>query len=415
MNVIEVENLFKKYSKKEKVYSLRDQLPLAVKRLLRQTPPGESLKKDEFWVINDLSFSLGKGEVLGIIGVNGAGKSTLLNILSGVLPQTSGRYEVHGRLAALIEITAGFHPDFTGRENVFFNGIMLGMRRREVEKKFDEIVDFSGVREFIDMPVKKYSSGMAARLGFSVAAHVNPEVLLVDEVLSVGDAGFQTKCLNRMKELRDNGVTIIFISHNIVMMNNFCDRLILLDKGRVIKEGPAEEVVPLYENLTKELEEAQLRESLHRDNEKHPAGNHARNRITDIRFYNGHSGTKQHFYPDEAFTMRVDYAIEEKIPEPVITVEIIRSDGVVCCEANSRGAALELEAMEGSGSLLIDIEKTQLTPGTYYGKVSVWDKEMMHPHLVVKKGVFNIESRGLDSFFESVFFLKGKWTIDPYL
>src|SRR4030067_2714010 len=212
--VLEFNYVLKKFKKGERYDSLRDFIPAIAKRLFNSSQ-GEELQEKEFWSIKDVSYQVMKGEALGIIGPNGAGKSTVLKLLSGILKPNKGNIKVNGRLSALIEVGAGFHPDLTGRENIYLNGAILGMRRDEIDRKFNEIVEFSGISEFIDTPVKRYSSGMYARLGFSVAAHVDPEILLIDEVLSVGDFSFQLKCLKRIQEGKENGRTGIFISHNL--------------------------------------------------------------------------------------------------------------------------------------------------------------------------------------------------------
>jgi lipopolysaccharide transport system ATP-binding protein len=201
---------------------------------------------DIIWALRDVSFEVKRGEVLGIIGRNGAGKSTLLKILCRITVPDSGRAEIHGRVSSLLEVGTGFHQELTGRENVYLNGTILGMTKKEVEQKFDAIVDFSGVEKFIDTPVKRYSSGMMVRLAFSVAAHLEPEILVIDEVLAVGDADFQRKCLNKMKDVGQEGRTVIFVSHNMPAIMRMCDRVILLDEGRVIADGPSKEVVSNY-------------------------------------------------------------------------------------------------------------------------------------------------------------------------
>lgn len=201
---------------------------------------------DRFWALRDVSLEVQPGEVVGVIGRNGAGKSTLLKILSRVTPPTSGRVTVRGRLGALLEVGTGFHPELTGRENVFLNGTILGMTRREISARFDEIVAFSGIERFLDTPVKRYSSGMKVRLAFSVAAHLEPEVLLVDEVLAVGDAEFQRKCIARLEEIGRSGRTILFVSHNLSAVKRMCDRAYLIDAGRIVADGPSGEVVGDY-------------------------------------------------------------------------------------------------------------------------------------------------------------------------
>ena len=206
-------------------------------------------RRTDFWAVRNMSFAVERGEALGIIGHNGAGKSTVLKLLSSITAPTSGEIVVDGRLAALIEIGSGFHPELTGRENVYLNGVLLGMRRREITSKLKSIVEFAGVEQFIDTPVKHYSSGMYLRLGFSIAAHLDPEILLLDEVLAVGDAAFQAKCLDRVTELRRAGTTIVFISHNLHAVSRLCERTLLLSKGEVLKDGPTNDVIAEYERI----------------------------------------------------------------------------------------------------------------------------------------------------------------------
>ena len=202
--------------------------------------------QDVFWALSNVSFEVSPGEIVGIVGRNGAGKSTLLKILSRITNPTTGRAEVYGRVSSLLEVGTGFHPELTGRENIFLNGTVLGMSRKEVKTKLEAIVDFSGVEKFIDTPVKRYSSGMQVRLAFSVAAHLEPEILLIDEVLAVGDAEFQKKCLGRMETIAGEGRTVLFVSHNISAVNRLCPRAILLDEGKVLQDGPSPEVTAVY-------------------------------------------------------------------------------------------------------------------------------------------------------------------------
>jgi len=242
---LRLDHVYKRFRRGEKHDSLRDLIPSLVKRAVGRDR-ARALAPEEFWVLNDISFELKRGETLGIIGHNGAGKSTMLKHLSGIMEPTRGSIEVQGRLSALIEVGAGFHPDLTGRENVYLNGVILGMSRSEVKRKFDEIVEFAGLEEFIDTPVKRYSSGMFARLGFSVAAHLEPDILVIDEVLSVGDFAFQRKGLEKMRAVARSGATVIFVSHNLQAVAEFCQRGLLLEKGRVLADGPTDQVVRRY-------------------------------------------------------------------------------------------------------------------------------------------------------------------------
>jgi lipopolysaccharide transport system ATP-binding protein len=205
-----------------------------------------SKSSDILWALKDVSFDVRLGETVGIIGRNGAGKSTLLKVLSRITHPTMGQIKMRGRIASLLEVGTGFHPELTGRENVYLNGTVLGMRKNEVDRKFDEIVEFSGVEKFLDTPVKRYSSGMRVRLAFAVAAHLEPEILIVDEVLAVGDAAFQSKCLQRMQSVSDQGRTVLFVSHNMAAVSRLCERGILLENGSVMQDGPIHNVVSTY-------------------------------------------------------------------------------------------------------------------------------------------------------------------------
>jgi lipopolysaccharide transport system ATP-binding protein len=216
------DSVWKKFRRGERHDSLRDLVPALVRRSFRRSQE-EALASEEFWAVEDVSFETPAGEALGIIGPNGAGKSTTLKLLTKILRPTRGRAAVRGRVGALIEVAAGFHPDLTGRENVYLQGAIMHMKRAEIARKFDEIVDFAGLAPFIDTPVKRYSSGMNARLGFSIAAHLEPHVLLIDEVLAVGDMGFQQRCIERMHAFKRQGVAIVFVSHNLQAVATLCE------------------------------------------------------------------------------------------------------------------------------------------------------------------------------------------------
>jgi lipopolysaccharide transport system ATP-binding protein len=252
--IIEIEGLGKKYrigAQREPYLSLRDSLARQARELLsrlagQQAPGGPHHSTEDFWALKDVSFSVREGEAVGIIGRNGAGKSTLLKILSQITPPTEGRITCRGRIASLLEVGTGFHPELTGRENIFLNGTILGMSRSEVKRKFDEIVAFSEMETFLDTPVKRYSSGMYVRLAFAVAAHLEPEILVVDEVLAVGDAAFQKKCLGKIGEATRGGRTVLFVSHNMVAVEGLCQKAILLDRGRLVMLGSVSQVIGAY-------------------------------------------------------------------------------------------------------------------------------------------------------------------------
>ncbi len=246
--IIQVEGLGKSYTlkhqKRESYTALRDVITDRARSLFK--PTVQQASTSEFWALKDLSFQIGQGDRVGIIGRNGAGKSTLLKILSRIVDPTTGRVTIDGRLASLLEVGTGFHPELSGRENIYLNGAILGMSRSEISSKFDEIVDFAGVDRFLDTPVKRYSSGMYVRLAFAVAAHLEPEILVVDEVLAVGDAEFQRKCLGKMKEVSMGGRTVLFVSHNMAAIQNLCNTAIYLKHGQLVTQGPTAEVINTY-------------------------------------------------------------------------------------------------------------------------------------------------------------------------
>lgn len=257
--VIKAEGLGKKYlighqSERERYTALRDVIGRGVKGLLnktRQVLSGQQLlagdEIEEFWALKNIDFEIKRGDRVGIIGRNGAGKSTLLKVLSRITEPSTGRIEIRGRVASLLEVGTGFHPELSGRENIFLNGAILGMSRVEIKRKFDEIVDFAGVEKFLDTPVKRYSSGMYVRLAFAVAAHLEPEILIVDEVLAVGDAEFQKKCLGKMEDVSKNeGRTVLFVSHNMGVMAQLCNQAILLNAGKLILKGNTNSVIEDY-------------------------------------------------------------------------------------------------------------------------------------------------------------------------
>jgi lipopolysaccharide transport system ATP-binding protein len=243
-----VENVGKRYvlgAREEQYQTLRDSLSSLVRAPFKRLN-GSQTQPETLWALRDVSFEVAPGEVVGVIGGNGAGKSTLLKVLSRITEPTTGRVELYGRVVSLLEVGTGFHAELTGRENVFLNGAILGMKRSEIERKFDEIVAFAEVEKFVDTPVKRYSSGMYLRLAFAVAAHLEPEILIVDEVLAVGDAAFQKKCLGKMEDVSRGGRTVLFVSHNMGAVSNICQSGIVMQRGRVVLRGNVNEAVSYY-------------------------------------------------------------------------------------------------------------------------------------------------------------------------
>lgn len=322
---------------------------------------------DAFWALRDVSFEVGAGERVGIIGPNGAGKSTVLKILSRVTPPTSGRVKVSGRLASLIEVGSGFHPELSGRENVFLNGAILGMTRPEIRARFDDIVDFAELGEFIDVPVKRYSSGMYVRLGFAVAAHLVTDILLVDEVLAVGDAAFQKKCLGRMEAVAREGRTVVFVSHNMVAVEGLCQRALFLRSGRLVADGPTPEVVAQY------LLGLQGAGSGLRTDSRTGSG---RARITAAELRGARSGTGRIFMGEEA-ELQVDVEAPQERKNVNVSFVVFSQLGVKLFNASTYRQGLDVTLAAGRNRWTCRLGPLMLRPGTYRIDVAVGDQEPM--------------------------------------
>jgi len=408
MNAIEFTNVSKKFKKGEKFNSLRDSIPALFRKAARQKLRQESEDRD-FWAVKNVSFNIKQGEVVGIMGPNGAGKSTILKLLSRIIVPNEGTIKVNGRLSALIEITAGFHPELTGRENIYLNGTILGMSKKEINLKFDEIVKFSGIEEFIDTPVKRYSTGMYSRLGFSVAAHMDPDILLVDEVLSVGDMAFQAQCGRKMRELMKSGTTIVLVSHQLALIKGMCERVILLQKGKIIKEGDVDDVIPYYQNIVLDKAETDFHENISTSKYKVKLDQKTLVSIPKVVIKNGQSESNSEFITGKPLYLEVDYDAKERIENPVFFIEIIRSDGVSCCASSSKDQKDFITKIEGKGTVKIDLGKINLAAGVYMAKLSVWDKYMLHPYIVRDEDVIRIVDNGTIRHIETVFLPKIGW------
>jgi ABC-type polysaccharide/polyol phosphate transport system ATPase subunit len=314
----------------------------------------------EVWAVNDVSFEVQQGEVLGIVGHNGAGKTTILKLLSSITTPTKGEITIRGRLAALIEVSSGFHPELTGRENVYLHGAMLGMRRSEIARKMDSIVEFSGVEKYIDVPVKRYSSGMYVRLGFSVAAHLDPDIVLLDEVLAVGDVVFQAKCLDRIAELRKSGRTIVFVSHDLASVYRICDRAILLDRGRVLLDGEPRFVIDQYQKRTFADSSATMTAEM---DSQQPA------RCVNISFQTPESSDSiRTGYPMIA---RLGYRATQRILDPVFRISLYWPSGYLCAQLTSESSAAPLFLEPGVGVVEFHCPALPVVPGLYRVDIAI--------------------------------------------
>lgn len=376
---IEVENVSRVYQK----YSARHRFK-TFKSALVSGDFFRSLRPDEIvTALDDVSFKMEKGRTFGIIGENGSGKSTLLKIVAGIAQPTSGRLSVQGKVSALIELGAGFHPEITGRENVFINGIMLGLSKKEINQKFEEIVRFAELEEFIDAPVKTYSSGMYMRLGFSVAINVNPDVLLIDEVLAVGDASFVPKCLDRIDDFRRRKKTILFVSHDLATVEKICDRVVWLKNGRVMTIGEPKRIVDAYlqdvvEKQEKAFEKQMQARPVEHSFEEERRENRWGKREIEIKrvVLKTLQGQEKHvFSPEDGMIIEMDIEAYSRIKDFVFGIGVFNSQGISCYGTNTNLEDLEPVSIQGDGRVVCRIEKLNLINGTYYLDVAVHKKD----------------------------------------
>ena len=340
----------------------------AISRIRRRVRPAQGTSPEFFWALRDVNLQIRKGESVGLIGSNGAGKSTALKILSRVTVPTKGTFSAVGKIGALIEVGAGFHFDLTGRENVFLNGAIMGMSRAEVEAKFDRIVAFAEIEQFIDTPIKYYSSGMAVRLGFAVAAHINPDILVVDEVLAVGDASFQAKCLNKLAELRELDKTIILVSHNMSNIVQHCDRVIWLDHGKIRAQGDPETIVEQY------LQEVQPRSASTGAGPALDAD--APIRIVSVAVRNHRDEVGQPVVYGARACVEVEYAVEGPISDPVIGVTFENVNGHALGGLTTRLAGFKLEVTQPRGVARLVLDPVIFTRGMYKISVAALDERI---------------------------------------
>lgn len=376
-----------------KVYRLglgRSSLREALAGLYRRVASPDRRAHDRpqtLWALHNVSFQVHPGELVGIIGSNGAGKTTILKLLSQITKPSSGQVVVNGRLSALIELGAGFHPDLTGRENIYLNGAILGLGRKELDGKFDRIVEFSGLKRFLDTPVKRYSSGMYARLGFAIAIHVDPDILLVDEVLAVGDQAFQTRCLQRMRELRRSAHAVVFVSHNLVAVRELCDRVIWLAEGHIQASGDPEQVIDAYRASALWQRSVGATEHIPADTAKEPLV-----RITAAQILDDSGVERDTFRIGEPLVVRIEYHARQPIQDPTFALAVWRHDGFKCGETSNLQAGIALGDLDGTGCIQVRFDDLRLMPDRYYINVAISDRYMVQYDHVTQAAQFVITS-----------------------
>ncbi|MDD5259262.1 MAG: ABC transporter ATP-binding protein [bacterium] len=375
MSVDKVSKKFCRSLKKSMVYGVTD----IAKNMLGLSSHSERLRSGEFWAMDDVSFELKQGESLALIGPNGSGKTTMLKMLNGIFWPDKGKISMRGRMGALISVGAGFHPLLTGRENIYINGAILGMNKSEVDRKFDSIIAFADIGDFLDSPVKHYSSGMFVRLGFAVAVHCEPDILLVDEILAVGDMNFQAKCIDRMEELGRQGTTKIYVSHDLNSVARICKKALYLSGGKTRGYG---EVADIIEQYKKDVVEDMRVNS----NKTHEVRYGTREiEILKVEFRDKNNESKQIFKRGEPFKVNIAYHAHKDVRAPEFVIKFFTDNGTLVSQPNTKDHKVTRETVTGKGELEYSIDSLPLALGHYSVTVAIWDFAGHLPHDVHEK------------------------------
>ncbi|MFM8504076.1 MAG: ABC transporter ATP-binding protein [Acidimicrobiaceae bacterium] len=367
---------------------------------------GRRAKYEEFWALKDVSFEVAHGATLGIIGSNGSGKTTMLKCLTGIYTPEKGSIKIDGKLAALLELGAGFHPELTGAENIFLNGSILGMSKRDVQTKFASIVEFAGLEKFIDTPVKNFSSGMVVRLGFSIASHVEPEILLIDEILSVGDQDFQRKSSEKIEEFRREGRTIVVVSHSLGLVQQLCKEVIWLDKGQIRQSGPAAEVIAAYTG-------GSYQPQTERDESSRNRWGTGDARINSIELLNQGGTNAQVIESNAGAQIRFQISAHTRIESPILRVQITRLNGDVVWATSTQRGTNTMRVLDGPATATLNIESTKLLEGTYYVSAAITDStgttEFDHCENWLR---FNVHKTNV--FDEGIVAINSTWSLERH-
>jgi lipopolysaccharide transport system ATP-binding protein len=397
---IRVEGLGKRYRRgagRKSRDSFREALAGGLASLVRGGRGGNP-SAEHFWALEDARFDIERGENVGVIGLNGAGKSTLLKVLSRITEPTTGSARIRGRVGALLEVGTGFHGELTGRENVFLYGTILGMSRREIAAKFEAIVEFAGIPEFIDTPVKRYSSGMYVRLAFAVAAHLDPDILFLDEVLAVGDLTFQRKCLQFSKELQHKNATILFVSHNMFSIKSMCQRVIYLRRGRIQFDGPTDAGIAMYEDDSKLTTAWGVDEA----REEWPIV------LDECRLLGADGAERRIFDHGERMTVRLGYHVRSRVEHPNVIVALIRSDGVAACNYSSETDGADFGTLSDAGTIDVELPPIKLVSEMYTVSVLIRERGFGRILCAQVGGTFHVRHDLYDPHF-GVFHEPARW------
>ena len=385
-------------SKRFRLYHERNQ---SVKAAIMR---GGRARYEEFWALDDVSFDVKEGSTFALVGENGSGKSTMLKCLAKILRPDKGTISVEGKLSALLELGAGFHPELSGRENVFLNGSILGLSKRELERRFDEIVEFAGLHRFIDMPVKNYSSGMYVRLGFSVAINVDPDVLLIDEVLAVGDEEFQRKCLERVAELRAAGKTIVVVTHSLMTVRSLCDEAVWLERGRMREWGKADQVADAYLG--------QVHVDLQAQESAHPRPGMGKVRFVRLELLDASGRPVDQVCTGDSVTFRAHYEATEPVEDPVFSFSVHTPDGVLVSGPNTKEAEISVGKVDGSGVVDLTVPRLLLLLGNYDLSTECTDNTVTHSYDRLQRAFrFDVKPGTPHETYGGLTSLDGRWSV----
>jgi ABC-2 type transport system ATP-binding protein/lipopolysaccharide transport system ATP-binding protein len=411
-------------SKRFRLYKER---ATSLKEAITYKRKGMGARFDDFWALRNVSLEIERGTTYGLIGHNGSGKSTLLRLIAGIHPTTSGKVTTKGRISALLELGAGFHPELTGRENIYMNGSILGLKRREIKEVIDDIIEFAGIEQFIDSPVKVYSSGMYVRLGFSVAVHVQPDILLIDEVIAVGDEEFQRRCLEHLYKLRREGVTIVMVSHSGALMEAMCDRVAWLDHGELQAEGAAADVVRQYQRKVNQVEnERKVEEALEAaegeasENADAELDDAARNsatrrgsgeiRVDGLEFLDGSGKPSLVGSTGDPFVVRIHYTATEPIREPVFGLGFRHEMGQTISGSNTRYGQQVTGTVDGHGYIDYVLDRLPLMPGDWLLSAAIVDEHWLHTYDQIDESFPLHVQPGSSAERYGIVDLQGHWT-----